>query len=287
VNTRTAMARSASTLSLRTRATVHAKPWDAVDVFDLAHVIGVEVRFTNIPSMEGMYLRQQSPLILIASERPPGRQRFTCAHELGHHVFGDGSRIDELLDIENSLGRRSDEEVRADMFAGLLLMPKTAVLRGFAARKLCVNTASAIDVFRVSCWLGVGYSTLLKHLKFALHIIPEDRFTELIRHSPKSIRHEILEREAPEDLVVVDEHWDGRPVDIRVGDLLLLPKDSTVEGQCCTKEANSRNGALFKAVRPGIGRFESPTGWAAFARVSRKNYEGRGIFRHLEEVDDE
>ena len=119
--------------------------------------------------------------------------------------------------------RRSDEEVRADMFAGLLLMPKTAVLRGFAERNLCVPTASAIDVFRVSCWLGVGYSTLLNHLKFALHIIPEERFAELTRHSPKS-SGTILERETQEDLVVVDEHWDGRPVDICVGDLLLLPE---------------------------------------------------------------
>jgi hypothetical protein len=279
------MAKQASTMSLRLRAEARFKPWDAIDIFDLAHGAGVELRFANIPSMEGMYLRQQSPLILIASERPSGRQRFTCAHELGHHLFEDSSRIDELLETTNPDERKSDEEIRADMFAGLLLMPKTTVMRGFAVRNLPIATASAIDVFRVSCWLGVGYSTLLNHLKFALHIIQDDHFASLIRHPPKSIRREILGRDIPEDLIVVDEFWDGRPIDARVGDLLLLPHGSTLEGQNCLAESGSTNPTLFRAVKPGIGRFESSSGWAAFARVMRKNYEGRAIFRHLEEVD--
>ena len=176
------MAKSASTTSLRMRAAVHAKPWHAIDVFDLAHSVGVEVRFANIASMEGMYLRRESPAILIASERPAGRQRFTCAHELGHHVFGDGSRIDELLESSSVRGRRIDEELRADMFAGLLLMPKTAVEHGFSVRNLSLKNASSTEVFRVACWLGVGYTTLLKHLNYALHIIPEDRFPLVAWH---------------------------------------------------------------------------------------------------------
>lgn len=225
-------------------------------------------------------------MILVASERPAGRQRFTCAHELGHHVFGDGSWIDELLE-SNPTQRRSKEEVRADMFAGLLLMPKTAVEHGFAVRNLSQKTATAIDVFRVSCWLGVGYSTLLKHLKYALHIIPEDRFAELIRYSPKSIREAVMDGAILGDLLIVDEQWDSRPIDVRVGDLLLMPKPCSIEGRFCTKEANFKAGLLFRAVAPGIGRFETPSGWAAFVRVSRRGYEGRSVFRHLEEIDDE
>ncbi len=124
---RTAAAKAASTASLRLRAAVHAKPWDPIDVFDLAQASGVEVRFTKIGSMEGMYLRQAAPTILIASERPAGRQRFTCAHELGHHVFGDGSRVDELLEKLDKPRQRPPEEIRADMFAGLLLMPVARV----------------------------------------------------------------------------------------------------------------------------------------------------------------
>lgn len=284
---RTSAARSASTSSLRARAEVHAKPWDAIDVFDLANTLGVEVRFVKIPSMEGMYLRQESPVILIASQRPPGRQRYTCAHELGHHIFKDGSRIDELLDATDSRDQRSIEEVRAEMFAGLLLMPKTAVHRGFAVRNIDIERATAVDVFRVACWLGVGYTTLLKHLKYALHIIAEDRYAELLCHSPKSIRTALLGRATGGDLIIADEQWDGRSIDVRVGDRLLLPEFTTLEGRSCVEEPDSEHRVLFKAVAPGIGRFESRTGWSAFVRVSRENYEGRSMFRHLEEVEDD
>lgn len=152
---RTTMARSPSMSSLRMRASFHTKPWQAIDVFDLAQSAGVEVRFARIASMEGMYLRQTAPVILVASDRPAGRKRFSCAHELGHHAFGDGSRIDELLEAGGVHGTREEEEIRADMFAGLLLMPKSAVQRGFSARGLSVETATAIDVFRVSSWLSV------------------------------------------------------------------------------------------------------------------------------------
>jgi Zn-dependent peptidase ImmA (M78 family) len=92
MNNRQALGKSAAARALRIRAEVHAKPWDAIDVFDVAQQLGVEVRFTKISSMEGMYLRQDAPVILIASERPAGRQRFSCAHELGHHAFGDGTQ---------------------------------------------------------------------------------------------------------------------------------------------------------------------------------------------------
>ena len=283
---RTTMAKSASTSSLRMRAAVHAKPWQAIDVFDLAKSVGVEVRFANIASMEGMYLRQGSPVILVASERPAGRQRFTCAHELGHHVFGDGSRVDELFEGSTDRRRRSDEELRADMFAGLLLMPKTAVHHAFSVRGFNIVTATAMDVFRVSCWLGVGYATLLNHLKYALHIIPGHRFDELIRYSPKSIRQSLLDSEITGELIVADEHWDGRPIDLKVGDALLTPTGTRLEGVASARSAEINCGTLFNAIAPGIARVET-TRWAAFVRVCRRDYEGRSVFRHLEEVDDE
>jgi hypothetical protein len=269
------------------RASAGAKAWDAIDVFDLAQRIGVEVRFTDIPSMEGMYLRQASPVILVASERPAGRQRYTCAHELGHHAFGDGSHIDELLDSDAHKAERSDKEIRADIFAGLLLMPKSAVDRGLSTRGVSPNTAGPMELFRISCWLGVGYSTLLNHLRYALRQINEDRFLALDRYTPKSIREMVLGSKTTAELIVVDEQWVSRPVDASEDDLLLLPRGATLEGRSCKKQSELPCGVLFQAVSPGIGRFELPNGWATFVRVSRKKYAGRSIFRHIEEVEDE
>jgi len=284
MNNRQALAKSAAIRALRIRASVHVKPWDAVDVFDLAQQVGVEVRFAKISSMEGMYLRQDAPVILIASERPAGRQRFSCAHELGHHAFGDGTRVDELF-VLNSGKDRQDDEVRADMFAGMLLMPKSAVDHAFSARKLNPITASPIEFYSVACWLGVGYSTLAAHLHFALRSITQDQFAHIDRSTPKAIRESVLGQPTTEELIVVDEQWSGRPVDTAVGDFLLLPPGTSTEGPFCERRAEIEQGVLFQAVTPGVGRFESSTGWAAFVRVSRKHYEGRSMFRHLEEVD--
>ncbi len=284
MNNRQALAKSSATRALRFRAEVQAKPWEAIDVFDVAQQLGVEVRFTKISSMEGMYLRQDAPVILIASERPAGRQRFSCAHELGHHAFGDGTRVDELFD-PNSGAVKQDDEVRADMFAGMLLMPKSAVDHAFSVRKLNPTTANPVEFYRVACWLGVGYSTLAGHLHYALRTITQERFATVERFTPKAIRESVFGQSTSEELVIVDEQWSGRPVDAAVGDLLLLPPGTSAEGPFCEKRTVLTQGVLYQAVTPGIGRFESPSGWAAFLRVSRKHYEGRSMFRHLEEVE--
>jgi len=54
-------------------------------VFDIIDKLGIELRFMPIPSLEGVYRAQLRPIILISSDRPPGRQAYTGAHELGHH----------------------------------------------------------------------------------------------------------------------------------------------------------------------------------------------------------
>jgi len=284
MNNRQALAKSAAARALRIRAEVHAKPWEAIDVFDVALQLGVEVRFTKISSMEGMYLRQEAPVILIASERPAGRQRFSCAHELGHHAFGDGTRVDELFDPKSSKVL-PDDETRADMFAGMLLMPKSAVDHAFSARNLNPASANPVEFYRVACWLGVGYSTLAGHIHYALRAITQERFGALDRFTPKAIRESIFGKPTSEELIIVDEQWCGRAVDAGVGDLLLLPPDTSIEGPFCEERATLEHAVLYQAVAPGIGRFESPSGWAAFVRVSRKQYEGRSMFRHLEEVE--
>ena len=64
-------------------------------VYGLCDRLGVRVQFVGI-NMEGVYLRSRRPLMQISSLRPLGRRVFTCGHELGHHVFGHGSTLDEL-----------------------------------------------------------------------------------------------------------------------------------------------------------------------------------------------
>src|SRR5438128_1030000 len=103
--------------------------------YDLAEKAGVEIRFADLPSMEGVYYPAK-PAILVSSLRPQGRQAFTCAHEFAHHIYGHGEQFDELVEDRGTRHRYDPKEFEADCFAAALLMPKTAVLKGLSTRSI-------------------------------------------------------------------------------------------------------------------------------------------------------
>jgi Zn-dependent peptidase ImmA (M78 family)/DNA-binding XRE family transcriptional regulator len=74
-----------------------------------------------------------APVIVVGSEWPGDRRRFTLAHELGHLI------------LKGRLGRNLDEEVAANRFAGAFLVPAAEVYKElglkrtwFEPRELCV-----------------------------------------------------------------------------------------------------------------------------------------------------
>lgn len=284
---RTEAGRLAASAALRLRSKLHLKPWEAVDIFDLVQTLGLELRFIKVSSLEGMYVKQELPTILVSAERPAGRRRFTCAHELGHHVFGHGSRVDEIFCGGALKGSSSYEERLADMFAAYLLMPRSAVQKAFATRHLEPMKLSPRDIYAVAGWLGVGYSTLVTHLHVGLKLISASKSEDLLRVQPRAIRQEILGVPTA-NLTIVDKQWIGRSVDLEVGDYVLAPTGSISEGSILEQASAPSDRCLFRALTPGIGRLSSRVSeWATFVRVSRKDFEGRSIFRHLEEVEDD
>lgn len=60
-----------------------------------------------------------------------------------------------------------------------------------------------------------------------------------------------------------------------------------LEGRSVEHMADRNGGRLISATRPGIARIDDSSGWSAFIRVSRREFVGREIFRHLEEVGNE
>jgi hypothetical protein len=282
------MALDAATKALHLRRSAGVRLQDAVCVYDVAQHLDIEVRFEAIASMEGMYRRGSNPLIIVSSLRPHGRQAFTCAHELGHHAFGHGSRIDDLIEEIRTTPHKSLEEYLADTFAGFFLMPKLAVSRAFACRGWQPESCTALQAYTVAGWLGVGYTTLLHHMCHSLHLISRHHADELIKISLKKIRSAICPDVPTDHLLVVDAHWDARAVDVQVGDLMLLPVGSISEARNAELVVEDSRGALFRAAAPGIGRFLSPVlHWASFVRVSKSGFTGRNVYRHLEDLDEE
>jgi Zn-dependent peptidase ImmA (M78 family) len=284
--TRRSLARDAMTRAYRVRREAGIALDVPVCVFDLAINMGVDVWFKAIPGMEGMYSREPGPAIVVSSLRPAGRQAYTGGHELGHHVYGHGTRIDELL--EDGERDDSEEEFLADCFSGFLLMTKAAVVRGFSDRGWQPPTATPQQVYTVAGWLGVGYETLVTHMQASVGLLDRGHADALRKTTPKKVKTWLLGTDCTEHLVVADDIWQDQAIDIQMGDWVLAPAGVVAEKSCIAVVRNELFGTVLQGSAPGLGRItHREPGWSSFVRVSRKEYAGRGRFRHLEEVEDE
>ncbi len=106
---------------------------------------------------DGMYVRRGDvAFVLLNNDKYLPRQRFTAAHELGHHMLGHRAAIDEdVLDVK---GRSQEEE--ANTFAASFLVPRHALQER-------VRQSSEITpgwVFDLAVEYGVSYNTLVYRL---------------------------------------------------------------------------------------------------------------------------
>lgn len=288
MNDRTGITREALRLALTTRRRAEYAQDEPICIYDCAQRLGVEVRFLAAPSLEGMYASSGDGVIVVSSLRPPGRQAYTCAHELGHHVLGHGTKWDEYLGESSPAMPQAPEEWAADRFGSYLLMPKQAVLRSFTLRGWTPQDSSSEQILIIAGELGVGYTTLLNQMRWSLGLLDSGRMNELIKLAPKTIREAIAGRDCAGQLFILDEAWSRKSIDIQVGDFVMLPADAVVKDQSVCEEETSNGSHLFLGVRPGIAQaLRLGTAWGCFIRVSSKDYAGRATFRHLENSDAE
>jgi Zn-dependent peptidase ImmA (M78 family) len=104
-----------------------------VDPARIARKMGIEVANAYLhPDIAGAIEKRQDRgvHIFLNAEEHPNRQRFTCAHEIGHYVDKGDEEFEfvDYRDMTASLG--ADEEERyANSFAAALLMPEKEVRR--------------------------------------------------------------------------------------------------------------------------------------------------------------
>jgi len=273
--------------ALRARIAAGCSLKDPICVYDLAERLGVEVRFFDIGSMDGMYCFYSQPVVILSSMRPAGRRAFTCAHELGHHYRCDGMCADAVLE-PTSQPSTDPKEFAADCFAGALLMPKVAIDRAFSIRGWSVEASSPGQIYRISCLFGVGYTTIVNHLRFALHLLSPDAAEALLEVPVHQARVRAIGWNAPGNVLVADEYWVDRAIDAETSDLILAPADTTITNGTCIEYVNETDqGVVLRARQSGIGRIQNGSGWSAYVRVSRKGFVGRSLYRHWEDVPDE
>jgi len=105
-----------------------------VDPFAIASKLGIDVYQADLqPDVSGAIQRQRTgrPVIYVSKHDAHVRQRFTCAHELGHYKqrIDTGDAEFEFVDFRGTLATTGThpDEIYANQFAAELLMPRELV----------------------------------------------------------------------------------------------------------------------------------------------------------------
>uniref|UniRef100_UPI003F9576DD ImmA/IrrE family metallo-endopeptidase n=1 Tax=Rhizobium leguminosarum TaxID=384 RepID=UPI003F9576DD len=73
---------------------------------------------------------------MLSCLRPFPRRIFTCGHELGHHVFNHGMKVDIIAEESEDSTFKSSDEILVDSFSAALLMPVGGIQAEFSERNL-------------------------------------------------------------------------------------------------------------------------------------------------------
>lgn len=138
--------------------------WDRrlpVDPIKLAHALGMQVKHLNPVNMSPedygisgyAAIENGQPVVAFNTAEHPNRQRFTVAHEIGHHILGhvraDAGRC--LRDVPTNYSANVNQyiEAEANEFAAQLIMPEDAV-RTLIERDRLTTVSGLADAFSVS-----------------------------------------------------------------------------------------------------------------------------------------
>lgn len=255
-------------------------------IFDLSEELGFAVRFLDMKTAEGMYATGPglTPTIVVSALRPPQRQAFTCAHELGHHFFEHGFTVDEFQ-RHASQQSKLPNELSADNFAAHLLMPRLGLADAFTRRGWEIRRPTPVQLLTVSSHFGVGYDTLITHLAAGLNLLSEAHAENCRKERLPAMRAEILGHPESSRLLIIDHYYALPTLDAEVGDVLVFtPHGATCESPALEQEGICGLGHIFRAKSQGTSYIRSASPCqSVLVRVSPKGYVGLAKYRHLEE----
>lgn len=258
--------------------------FDPVNIYDICTILGINVRFVDI-NMEGLYVNSgNSPEIFLSSLRPYPRRVFTCGHELGHHIYNHGLKIDILTETDEKSTIKDNDEILVDAFSAALLMPIGGITAAFSKRNLSFTSAKPIDFYLISSLFGVGYQTLVTHCRVN-GLINEFRSIELLKFTPAKIFQNYFGKvENKSFFKIVDELTHIQPIDLEINNFLVLPSSFLVDNEYLEKKLESEVGIVYVAKKTGISSIHSlkNNNINYFVRVQPQNYVGFAEYRHLE-----
>lgn len=222
-------------LGLRQQLSAGDRP---LDVMDVMRQLGLTVLFKPLSSLLGAYLPGiDAPGVLITTQRDLHVQRFTAAHELGHHVL---KHKIPSLDIDVGYVGRGDptnydnQELEADSFAAEFLLPTWLIVAHAKRHQWGKNDLKIPDtVYQLSLRLGTSYSATCWAL-FSNKLIDRATVILLTNTPPKECKRRALPDFKPEswrrDVWLLSKHDRGVQVMGNPNDLLVLVLEEHVSG---------------------------------------------------------
>jgi Zn-dependent peptidase ImmA (M78 family)/predicted secreted protein len=207
-----------------------------IDVFWVVQQEGIWLASRPLGrGLYGFYLREgEATGIVVHAEHPEYLQRYTCAHELGHHLLGHSSRLDEEPDIIGNATSDRYDEIAAQVFAGNFLMPLQAVNR--AQRRLGIRrnqTLGPAEVYAISRELDVSFTATAWQL-VNLRRLTSRQASEVVRSGAAAAKRTIRGGPHPDGdnragLVIIGESGRDVPVLCRPGDevRVRLPENAS------------------------------------------------------------
>lgn len=258
-------------------------PSGRVRVFDVIEDNGVWLTFEPLDKLYGWYQRVANAAgVVVNSAHPSALQRFTAAHELGHHLLGHTYSLDDERTVIDGGQGTDPNEVAAHTFAANLLMPLAAV--EFHLSRLGLDSAqpsiTSVAAYQLSVELGVSYTAAVVQLaslnKISWTAVPTLRKArplalkqQLVGRTPDYARAAVWSLQSTDDgrhlLVDVGDELHIRLEEIRSAGHRWMPARTTFEGftliddSLVPIESTSprRYGApqirhlIFKATKPG------------------------------------
>jgi transcriptional regulator with XRE-family HTH domain/Zn-dependent peptidase ImmA (M78 family) len=178
-------------LELRSRLGCGLEPLGSMA--DLCGRAGLQV--VVVPGMEAgasLLLDPGVGVAIVGAESPPGRRRFTAAHELGHFILQDEYTTD--IGVAAS---RDEREQRIDAFAGEFLLPRDGLV---AAWERLSQQPPRHRLVHVAGSYRVSWSTALRAAADA-GLIDGDALGQWVSRAPQRGEFlEVLGQEPLEDL---------------------------------------------------------------------------------------
>jgi len=128
-----------------------------IDIYEVIRERGVALAFRDLAGEDGRYVFHAGMgLAIISTAGPAARQRFTAAHELGHHEMhrfvGEVEAETYIIDTKVGVSDGVRREVEANSFASSLLLPSEALMTRFPQRTKVTleQVADLMRIYRVS-----------------------------------------------------------------------------------------------------------------------------------------